>query len=62
MTKQVRIENADMTDHKIVVEAWAKGVNGASDTLVGTTNLDHPTALATLYVWKDQYLIIKEIE
>ena len=59
MTKYVRIENADMTAHKVDVEVWQKNVTGGS-VLVSTTPLDDPTALAQFMIHSMQYLIVKE--
>jgi hypothetical protein len=61
MTKQVRIENADTSDHKIIVQMWNKGVDGAPDNMVDEVPLNHPTALTTQTIWKERYLVIKEV-
>lgn len=61
MTKLVRVENADTSDHKLVVETWAVGRSGAEDVLIKTERLDFPTAMLTGTVWAEQYLKIKEV-
>ena len=71
MTKQIRIENADTSPHKVIVEIWDKGAqlpdgmggfNQAPDTLVRTINLDHPTAMTDsgVYLTSTRYLVVKE--
>ena len=71
MTKKVRIENADTSNYKVVVEVWDKGgqfsdgmggVNQAPDTLAFTRNLDHPCAITgdDIYLTSTRYLVIKE--
>lgn len=62
MTKMVRIENADTSTHKLVVETWAVGTDGQPDTLVHSKPLDRPTQLLEGWVWKQQYLVIREVE
>lgn len=59
MTKQVRIENADNSDHKLVVEVWARSATG-HDVLVETKSAAYPTAMVEAYVWKDRYLVVRE--
>lgn len=64
MTKLVRIENADTSAHKVVVEIWDKAYpeGSAPDTLAKTINLDHPTAMTGLdcYLTSTRYLVVKE--
>ena len=74
MTKHIRIENADTSDHKVVVEVWQRGAAVApnvlepdeliheADQLIKTVPLNHPTALVEETIWKDRYLVIKEAE
>ena len=66
MTKAVRIENADTSDHKLVVQVWDKGRdlgngNIEPDTLDRETPLNHPTAMAEICVHSSRYLVIKEV-
>jgi hypothetical protein len=63
MTKKVRIENADCSNFKVVVEVWDKGYpEGTPDSLVNTINLDHPTQMTgeNCYLTSTRYLIVKE--
>ena len=61
MTKLVRIENADTSAYKIVVEVWDKGSNGAPDQLAFKRDLDYPTAMtADTYIHGTRYIIIRE--
>ncbi len=62
MTKHVRIENADTSDFKVIVETWDKGQNGEPDTLASTQRLDYPTAMTNeqTYLTSTRYLVIKE--
>ena len=60
MTKQVRIENADTSDHKLVVQVWDKGADGAPDRLDHEVKLDHPTFMASEYVHSTRYIVVKE--
>lgn len=59
MTKTIRIENADTSDWKVVVEVW-QVVEELEDILVNTLTLDYPTAMLTEYIHGSQYLVIKE--
>ena len=65
MTKAVRIENADMSYHKLVVETWDKGAVGNPDTLAFSKVLEYPTAMAghlgDLYVTSTRYIVIREL-
>lgn len=61
MTKQVRIENADNSNFKVIVETWDKGHNGEPDTLAGVERLDWPTSMTSnTYVTSTRYLVVKE--
>jgi hypothetical protein len=63
MTKQVRIENADMSTYKVLVEVWDKGYpEGSPDKLSHTIKLDHPTAMtgSDCYLTSTRYLVVKE--
>ncbi len=60
MTKHVRIENADTSEHKVVVQTWERGVDGQPDVLKFEEDLEHPTAMLTGTIWKERYLIVRE--
>lgn len=62
MTKHVRVENADTSEYKVIVEAWDKGVNGEPDVKAFEVRLDYPTAMtgADVYLTSTRYLVVKE--
>lgn len=63
MTKQVRIENADTADYKVLVQTWDKGYpEGEPDKLVREEVLSYPTAMtgSDTYITSSRYLVIKE--
>lgn len=60
MTKMVRIENADTSSYKVVVEVWQKWDDGRPDELVEKINLDGPTQLRECYIYSHRYLVVKE--
>ena len=71
MTKKVRIENADMSDYKVIVEVWDKGAlmpdgmggfNQAPDVKAFERRLDWPTAMTgdDVYLTSARYIVIKE--
>lgn len=60
MTKSIRIENADTSAYKVVVETWEKGLDGDRDVKVGEHPLDHPTSMVTLSIWSNRYLVVRE--
>lgn len=62
MTKHIRVENADTSDYKVVVEVWDKGQNGEPDTLAKTIELAYPTAMtpSELYITSTRYLKVRE--
>lgn len=63
MTKQVRIENADTSPYRVIVEVWDKGYpEGSPDTLAKTIELNHPTAMtgSDCYLTSTRYLVVKE--
>lgn len=63
MTKRIRIENADTSEYKVLVEVWDKGQDGKPDTLVRTIRLDYPCAMAaddSLYLTSSRYVVVRE--
>lgn len=62
MTKHIRIENADTSNHKVVVEVWDRGVNGEPDSKAAEYSLPLPTAMITQTIWKERYLVIREAD
>lgn len=64
MTKQVRIENADNSNYKVVVQIWDKGYPaGEPDKLVNEIRLDHPCAVtdSNVFITSTRYLVVKEV-
>lgn len=61
MTKSVRIENADTSDHKLVVKAQVKNAAGEwVDEPALVAELNFPTSMAVATVWRERRLIIEE--
>ena len=62
MTKIIRVENADTSNFKVVVEVWDK-FEDQPPVLVRTIPLDFPTAMTppNLYLTSTRYLIVKEV-
>ena len=67
MTKAIRVENADTSDYKVIVQVWDKGTPGTPDqpptpdTLVQEIKLDYPTAMTNgVYLTSTRYLVVKE--
>ena len=62
MTKLVRVENADTSKYKVLVEVYDKGRDGGPDTLAHVERLDYPTAMTStsVYLTSTRYVVIKE--
>lgn len=71
MTKKVRIENADISPYKVVVQVWDKGAqmpdgmggfNQAPDTMAFERVLSNPADMAgdDIYITSTRYLVVKE--
>lgn len=62
MTKLVRIENADTSPYKVVVEIWDKGSEGQPDKLYRAIELNYPTSMTgpDCYVTGTRYLVVRE--
>lgn len=66
MTKAIRVENADTSNYKVVVQVWDKGKdlgdgNREPDSLFSETELINPTAMTETYIHSSRYLVVKEI-
>lgn len=63
MTKKVRIEDADTSGFKLVVQVWDKsgGQNGEPDVMASETPLSGATDLREFYVHSSRYLVVKEV-
>lgn len=60
MTKHIRVENADTSDHKVMVQIWDKGTDSAPDKLVDEFEL-HNVQLRELTIWDTRYIVVKEV-
>lgn len=63
MTKAVRIENADTSSFKVLVQVFDKGREGQPDTLAAEYTLGHPTAMTPdgVYLTSTRYIVVKEL-
>lgn len=59
MTKNIRIENADTANYKVVVEIW-ENFEDQEPVLLETRQLNNPTDMTTLAIWKNRYLVVRE--
>jgi hypothetical protein len=62
MTKRVRIENADTSTWKVLVQVWNKSSEGNPDVLAQEKILTNPTDLGEFYIHSGNYLVVKEPE
>lgn len=63
MTKHVRIENADSSQYRVLVQVWDKGYPaGSPDVLVKEVILANPCEMTdmNIYITNTRYLVIKE--
>lgn len=62
MTKRIRVENADTSEYKVVVEVWDRFGDPPVDILARTIELQHPCAITPedLYITSNRYLVVKE--
>lgn len=60
MTKQIRVENADTSDHKVRVHVEQLDAEG-NWVRVRTLEADYPTAMATDYIHATQRLVVEEL-
>lgn len=61
MTKKVRVEDADTSGYKLVVQTFDKRHDGGPDVLVSEVPLNGPCDLRDFYVHSSRYLVIKEV-
>lgn len=65
MTKKVRIENADNSNFKVVVQVWDKGYpEGEPDKLAKEVMLNNPTDMTgdDVYLTSTRYIVVKEVQ
>ncbi len=61
MTKLVRIENADTSDHPVRVRVFDKNhMPGGEDFLAEEITLRNPTEQAEVYIHGHRYLVVDE--
>ncbi len=62
MTKRVRIENADTSNYKVIVQIWDKGQDGQPDVMAQEIVLANPTDMTdyNVYITSTRYLVVKE--
>lgn len=63
MTKKVRIENADTSAYKVVVQVWDKGYPaGEPDTMAFERVLANPADMTgdDMFITSTRYLVVKE--
>ena len=61
MTKAIRVENADNSDHKVMVQVWEKSSDGEHAKMIKEYPLDSPTQMIEQTIWKNHFLVIKEV-
>jgi hypothetical protein len=62
MTKRVRVENADTSIYKVVVQIWDKGQAGQPDKMTQEIQLLNPCDMtgSEVYITSTRYLVVKE--
>lgn len=60
MTKAVRIENADTSEYRLLVEVWDVKEDG-SEVFVQSYPLEIPTQMTTQYITSTRILKIREM-
>jgi hypothetical protein len=61
MTKAIRVENADTSDHKVMVQVWEKGPDGGHAKMISEHPLNYPTSMIEKTIWQGHFLVIKEV-
>ncbi len=61
MTKAIRIENADTSNHKVRVYRESKNEAGEWVRSDAKFNLDNPTQMLSDYVHSGQRLVVEEV-
>lgn len=60
MTKSVRIENGDTSDHKVRAQVQVKDAEGNWVNDGPPVSLDYPTAMANITIWRGKRFIVEE--
>lgn len=58
MTKNVRIENADNSNYKVVVEVWE--TKDGVGQFIESKPLNNPTDMLNIAIWSNRYLVVRE--
>jgi hypothetical protein len=61
MTKLIRIENADTSNHKVLVEVW-EDVKDGIPTFVKSFELNSPTQMISEHIWGNRYITVREVK
>lgn len=61
MTKQIRIENADTSDHQVVVYEEHLQADGTWVRDPKPVCLGYPTSMHTTSIWREKRLVIEEV-
>lgn len=62
MTKSIRVENADTSNYRVLVQVWGNGWPiGEPDELIKETILAYPTSLDTFMIHSNRWMVIKEL-
>lgn len=61
MTKQIRIENADTSAHKVAVFTEDKQVDGTWVRDPKPVELNHPTFMTAQYIHSMRRLVVEEV-
>ena len=63
MTKKVRIENADTSNHPVRVTTQKQNESGewVNDETVPPVQIDHPAMMTEQFIWSGRRLIVEEL-
>ncbi len=62
MAKTVRIENADCSDHKLVVHVEVRNFDGKWYRTDENYPLNNPTSMLTQTIWDSKRLVVEEMQ
>ena len=62
MTKLIRVENADTSQHKVKVSVFDRLNGDGPGMLAEEHKLDHPCQMKDIYIHNGRYLVIEEYE
>lgn len=61
MTKLIRIENADTSNHKVLVEVWTD-LGTEPPRLEKSFDLNSPTQMISEYIYGNRYITVREVK